>query len=254
MRIRKHTVGPIGRASRQLRRLVGHDRGLMIGRAYRCIRLARADSIPAVQRGNPDYATLRHAIREAGTDSLAHFTNGHTIEGGLSLQQDPGESAALCSFLKERERHPDVRRDRLSKRRACLFLYRKLGFELVVSLDDGRHPRAPEQPTNFAQIAVVSQYVGDSPASTAAAFLKAKLDRPIDIAFADGDHAYEGVMQEMHLVRRFCRPGRPLILHDTIAAPGVGGLLECLRSRFVRPVADYVGTSVPLGIGIAELR
>src|SRR5664280_1988073 len=255
MRIRKHTVRPIGRAPRQLRRLVGADRGLMVGRAYRRVRLARADSIPAIQGRNPDYATLRHAIREVGTDSLAHFGNGYTFEGGLSLQQNPDEFAALCTFLKERGPHRTCVEIGSASGGVCLFLYRRLGFELVVSLDDGRHPRAPEQPANFAQIPGVRQYVGDSHAPAAAAFLKAELDRPIDVAFVDGDHSYEGVMQDIHLVRRFCRPGSLLILHDTIAAPGVErARLECLRSRFARPVAEYVGTSVPLGIGIAELR
>ncbi len=227
----------------------------MIGRAYRRVRLARADSIQAIQTRNPEFSTLRDAIRAAGTDSLGHFGNEYAFEGGLSLQQNPDEFAALCAFLEERGPHRTYVEIGSASGGACLFLYRRLAFELVVSIDDGGHPRAPEQPANLAQIPGIRQYIGDSHAPGAAAFLEAELKRPIDVAFVDGDHSYEGVAQDIHLVRGFCRPGSLLILHDTVAAPGVEkAWLECLRSSSMKPVAEYVGTSIPLGIGVAEIR
>ena len=227
----------------------------MAGRLYRRFRLSRVDTITDVRHRGPQFAVARGEIRQAGTDSLSHFGNDYAFEGGLSLQQNPDEFAALCAFLAERSPNRTYVEVGSASGGACLFLYRKLGFDRVITLDDGGHPRAPEQSGNFAQIPGLLRYVGDSHAESAASFLEKALDGPIDVAFIDGDHRYAGVMQDIRLVRRFCRPGSLLILHDTVASPGVElAWLQCLRSNGLKPVAEYVGDERPLGIGIAEIR
>lgn len=255
MPLYKRALRPMGRVYRRVHLLAGRVYRPLIGRMYRRVYLPRVDTIPDIRSRNPGFSAVRDAIRQAGTDSLSHFGNGYSFEGGLSLQQNPDEFAALCEFLDERKPHRTYVEIGSASGGACLFLYRRLGFDQVVSLDDGGHPRALEQPANFAQISGIRQYVGDSHAPTAVSYLETELNGPIDVAFVDGDHSYAGVMQDIHLVRRFCRPGSLLILHDTVAAPGVEkAWLKCLRSDFLKPVAEYVGNERPLGIGIAEIR
>jgi cephalosporin hydroxylase len=246
---------PIRRVYRTLREMVGRAYGPRIRRIYRRRYLSEVDTIAAIRSRYPDFSFIRDAIRNAGTDSLSHFGNDYAFEGGLSLQQNPDEFAALCAFLEERGPHRTYVEIGSASGGACLFLYQRLGFERVVSLDDGGHPRAPEQPANFAQIPGIRQYVGDSHAAAAESYLEAELDGPVDVAFVDGDHSYAGVMQDIELMRRFCQPGSLLIFHDTIAAPDVEkAWLKSIRSDSLKPVAEYVGDERPLGIGIAEIR
>ena len=257
MPIYNRALPPMGRVYRRVHWLVGRVYrrvNRLVGRVYRRVYLPPVDTIPDIRSRYPGFSAVREAIRQAGTDSLSHFGPGYASEGGLSLQQNPDEFAALCAFLEERGPHRTYVEIGSASGGACLFLYRRLGFDQVVSLDDGGHPRAPEQPANFAQIPGIRQYVGDSHAPKAVSYLEAELSSPIDVAFVDGDHSHAGVMQDIHLVRRFCRPGSLLILHDTVAAPGVEkAWLKCLRSDFLKPVAEYVGNERPLGIGIAEI-
>jgi predicted O-methyltransferase YrrM len=249
------TLRPIGRVYRRVQLLVERGYRLLVGRAYRRIYLPRVDTIPDIRSRNPGFSAVRDAIRKAGTDSLSHFGNGYESEGGLSLQQNPDEFAALCAFLEERRPHRRYVEIGSASGGACVFLYRRLSFDQVVSLDDGGHPRAPEQRENFAQIPGIRQYVGDSHAPAAVSYLENELSGPIDVAFVDGDHSYAGVMQDIDLVRRFCRPGSLVILHDTVATPGVEkAWLKCARSDLFKPLAEYVGNERPLGIGIAEIR
>jgi cephalosporin hydroxylase len=225
----------------------------LFGRGYRRLYLPRVDTLPEVRRTSQGFTALRDEIREAGTDSLDHFGNGYAFEGGLSLQQNPDEFAALCMFLGRRGPHAIYLEIGSASGGACLFLYRKFRFSQVISMDDGGHPRAIEQERNFAEIPGVLRYVGDSHAPGAARFLEEELAGPVDVAFVDGDHSYSGVMQDIDLVRRFLRPGSLLVLHDTVASTGVErAWLRCIRADFLRPVAEYVGTERPLGIGIAE--
>ena len=244
-----------GRVYGRARESAGRVYGPLLRRMYRRIYLPRVDTIRDIQVRNPGFGEIRDAIRQAGTDSLTHFGNEYAFEGGLSLQQNPDEFAALCAFLEERGPHRTYVEIGSASGGACVFLHRRLEFEHVLSLDDGGHPRAPEQAANFAQIPQMRQYVGDSHAPKAATYLETELRGPIDVAFVDGDHSYAGVMQDIELVRRFCRPGSLLILHDTVAAPDVEkAWLKCLRSDSLKPVAEYVGNERPLGIGIAEIR
>ena len=64
--------------------------------------------IPGVQdvAADPAFEELRTRVRESGCDCLRKFANGYTLEGGLALQQNPDEFAALCLFLQRRGPFP----------------------------------------------------------------------------------------------------------------------------------------------------
>jgi predicted O-methyltransferase YrrM len=204
------------------------------------------------RRHEPGFDALTDAIRAMGADSLPHFQNGYTHEGGLALQQHPEEFAALCLFLRSRRPYRRYLEIGTGSGGQCLALFREVGFERGVVLDDGRHPRAAEQEGNLGQIPHLERFIGDSHSDQAREFLEQRLDGPLDLAFIDGDHAYEGVLADIELALRFTRPGTQLVLHDTVASPGVeAAWTELLRRSQVEALGEYVGADRPLGIGVA---
>lgn len=221
---------------------------------YRRRTLGAIDSIVAIKRRHADFVQVRDRIRASGTDSLSHFGNGYTHEGGLYLQQNPDEFAALTLFLRERGPHKAYMEIGAASGGACLFLSREVGFESVLSLDNGEHPRAVAQAAHFAQVRNFKQFLGDSHSEEARCFLETNVDRKLDVAFIDGDHSYEGVWQDIELTLPFCRKGALIVLHDTIACYGVEkAWLRCGREKRVRPLAEYVGDVKPLGIAVSEV-
>jgi predicted O-methyltransferase YrrM len=190
-------------------------------------------------------------VRNAGTDSLSHFGNGYTHEGGLYLQQNPEEFAQLALLLKAcgpRETYLEIGS---ASGGACRFLDDEVGFVDVLSIDDGQHPRAEHQVQLLPER--TRRFIGDSHSPDARAFVEAA--PLLDVAFIDGDHSYEGVTQDLAMVLPRCRPGALVVLHDTVACEGVKrAWAELLASGKVVKVAEYVGAERPLGIGVATVQ
>jgi predicted O-methyltransferase YrrM len=208
----------------------------------------------AKRRRASGFDALTTAIRGMGADSLEHFRNGYTHEGGLALQQHPEEFAALCLFLRERAPYRGYLEIGTGSGGQCLALYREVGFEHGVVLDDGRHPRAGEQERNLGQIPHLDRFVGDSHSGAAREFLDRHLSAPVDLAFIDGDHSYEGVLADIELALAFSHPATQLVFHDTIASPGVeAAWTELTRRPDVQALGEYVGADRPLGIGVAAV-
>lgn len=219
---------------------------------YRRTQLGKLDAIQDIRaRHGDEFVRVRDLIRTSGTDSLSHFGNGYTYEGGLSLQQNPDEFAALILLLKERRPYANYMEIGSASGGACLLLQREIGFERVMSLDNGEHPRAVEQKQNFSQIPNFRQFLGDSHSTAARDYLRQNVEGKLDVAFIDGDHSYEGVWQDIELTLPFCRPGTIIILHDTVACDGVErAWLRGVRERRIKPIAEYIGEEKPLGIGV----
>lgn len=217
--------------------------------------IGAVESIADVRRRAPDFDAVRDRIRSGGTDSLSHFGNGYTHEGGLLLQQNPDEFAALAVFLRERGPHAEYMEIGSASGGACLFLHREVGFGRVLSLDNGEHPRAVAQPEHFSQIENFKQFLGDSHSEEARRFLEAEVGGPLlDVAFIDGDHSYEGVWQDIELTRPFCRPGALMVLHDTVACEDVKlAWFRVAEEGVVRPLAEFIGEERPLGIAVGEI-
>lgn len=221
---------------------------------YRRALLGSVDTIQSVQQRQQSFGAVRDMIRQAGTDSLQHFANGYTFEGGLCLQQNPDEFAALCLFLKERRPYTNYMEIGSASGGACLVLSREVGFTNIFSLDDGQHPRAVEQQKHFGQIPGLKQFVGDSHSPAAAQFLQTQLPGKLDVAFIDGDHSYTGVWQDIELTLPFSRPGTLFVLHDTVACGGVEqAWLRCIREKRVKPLAEFIGAEKPLGIAVGAV-
>lgn len=134
-------------------------------------------------------------------------------------------------------------------------LSEEVGFEEVLSLDDGRHPRAGEQEANFGRVPNVKWFTGDSHSDEARAFLARNVEQPLDLVFIDGDHSFRGVWQDLCLSLEFCRTGTLVVLHDTVACGGVEkAWLQAVRKELLTPVAEFIGDPKPLGIAIGLVR
>lgn len=216
--------------------------------------LNQVDSIASIEARHPEFNRMRTLIREAGTDSLEYFGNGYTHEGGLYLQQNPDEFAALCLLLTEHrpiERYLEIGS---ASGGACLFLYQHVGFGAVYCVDDGNHSRASSQDVHFSRIRNCHRFLGDSHDEEARRFVRERAGTGIDVAFIDGDHSYEGVVQDIRLVTPFCRRGGLVILHDTVACAGVQrAWAELCENPQMCPRAEYIGAERPLGIGVASI-
>jgi len=202
-----------------------------------------------------DFAPLRERIRAAGTDSLKDFQNGYTLEGGLSLQQNPDEFAALCVTLARWKPIRNYLEIGSASGGSCRFLNEYLQFNTVFSLDDGRHPRASEQEANFRTIPSLERFIGDSHSEDARRFLAQHVQGTLDVAFIDGDHSYEGASADLRLVSAFSRPGTIVIFHDTVACEGVRRLWQrSMRTGLIKGIAEFVGEDAPLGIGVGSMQ
>ncbi|GAC1361679.1 MAG: hypothetical protein NVSMB32_00960 [Actinomycetota bacterium] len=206
--------------------------------------------------GEPEFVRLRALICQSGTDCLRHFGNGYSREGGLALQQNPDEFAALCLFLKRRRPFSRYLEIGSASGGTGLFLWRELAFDLLASIDDGEHRRAAEQKVNLAGIPGFCQFVGNSHSPEARVFLEGALGGlPLDLVFVDGEHTREGVWRDVEMIRPFCTPGTLLVLHDTQACDGVEiAWLRAITEGIVTPLAEFVGDRRPLGIGVGSVN
>lgn len=213
------------------------------------------ETVASLQAAEPEFEALFRRVCASGTDDKWWFGRAYDHVGGLALQQNPWELAALCLLLRRHEPRATYLEIGSASGGTCRFLHEQAGFGRVLSLDDGAHPRAGEQDANFAAIGEVERFAGDSHSPAAAAWLAERVPgRDLDVAFVDGDHAWRGVRQDVRLVLPFCRPGALLILHDTVECPGVKWAWRELRAtRRVEAVAELAGPERPLGIGVGRV-
>ncbi|HWF74600.1 MAG TPA: class I SAM-dependent methyltransferase, partial [Solirubrobacteraceae bacterium] len=227
--------------------------GRWVSRGLRA--LDRGESIASVRARHPEFDALQEEIRALGTDNLAVLGDDYRIEGGLGLQQRTNEFAALCLYLEDRRPAGTYLEIGTASGGTCRVLQQRLAFEEILSLDDGRHPRAGEQDANFAVIAgsaEIHRYLGDSHALAAEEFIARHLSGRIGLAFIDGDHSYAGVLADTVLVLRHAAPGTLLVYHDTVACPGVRNhWIAGMISGLFAPVAHFVDDRPgALGIGV----
>lgn len=193
-------------------------------------------------------------IRKAGTNSLSHFQNGYEFEGGLLLQQNPDEFAALCVYLSKQASSATYLEIGTASGGTCRFLSETIGFKQVYVIDDGKHPDACHQSENLPHVPNLKRFVGDSHSPAAAEFLRRHVMNPLDVILVDGDHSYRGAWLDVQLALTVSRPGTLLVFHDTVACSGVErAWLKSVREKLIRPIAEFIGDEMPLGIGVGEV-
>jgi len=223
-------------------------------RLQRKLYLRGLQSISDVRASFPDFDQTVQNIRNVGTNSLLSFRNGYKLEGGLRLQQNPAEFAALCTYLRAHAPGAAYMEIGTASGGTCRFLNEMIGFSQVCIVDDGNHPDACYQADNLRDIPKLQHFVGDSHSPAAADFLHSHVTSPLDVIFVDGDHSYEGAWQDVQLALTVSRSGTILVFHDTVACRGVElTWLRSVREKLLRPIAEFIGDEAPLGIGVGEV-
>jgi predicted O-methyltransferase YrrM len=233
----------------QLTRAVGMS-------AVRRLAAPGIETIGSVRAAEPEWDAVRRRVLGAGSENREFFGTEFEFDGGMHLQQNADEFTALTLLLRRQEPRATYVEIGSASGGSCRFLQEEVGFGRILAMDDGQHPRTPEQKPNFAAIGNVTQWVGDSHSPDAKRFLAEWTARdPIDVAFIDADHSYEGVKQDVQMVVPRCRPGTLLVFHDTRSCPGVQRLwLELRARRLAKPIAEFVGEDPVLGIGVARVE
>ncbi|MEM9914736.1 MAG: class I SAM-dependent methyltransferase [Planctomycetota bacterium] len=83
-------------------------------------------------------------------------------------------------------------------------------------------------------------------------------DQPIDYAFIDGDHLYEGVKQDFEMYGPLVRPGGLIGFHDTQPRPQqptiqVDRLWREIVERYPDHTQEFVGPGRAIGIGLLRV-
>lgn len=209
------------------------------------------DTIGAIRgRGPREFDEALTLVREAGTDNLSHFGCGYTHEGGLSLQQNPFEFAALLMMLVGTKR-PVYLEIGSASGGVARMLHALLQFDKMFSIDDGGHHRYPELADNF-RLLPMDHIKTDSHGMAVREWCATRLvDSRPDILFIDGDHSEAGVWQDIQLMRPYWHNGSLIILHDIVACDGVKKAWQRgSGEKLWMPLAEYIADEKPLGIGV----
>lgn len=216
--------------------------------------VANVEDITDLRLRHKKFDAIHDQICSLGTDSFNYFGHSYSLEGGYYLQQNPEEFAAFCLFLEEKSPYTNYLEIGTASGGTCLYLYNILRFQNVMSIDDGTHRRAAHQKEFLSQIPNVTQFIGDSHSKNARTFIRNNLKGHFNIVFIDGDHRFKGAWQDVQLVLPFSKPGTLLIFHDTVAAKGVEKIwVHCIRKKIIVPLAEFIGTDRPMGIGVGQI-
>lgn len=200
---------------------------------------------------HPRFEELKKRAADVGSDAVHVFGGTHT--GGYYIQQNPDEFSALLCLLLERCRPIGVYGEiGVAAGGTTRLIYENVGFENAFLIDDGNHPKHRFFRENIDAFKLRTWVgIGDSHGKEIAEQLHTCMTayHPtfFDVVFIDGDHSYEGVKQDIALVKPYCHPTTILIFHDTVCCAGVKRAFAELK----HPVAEFVSEEKPLGIGVA---
>ena len=214
------------------------------------------ETIGSVAKLGAGFDAMLARVRAAGTDSRRVFGEDYAAEGGLCLQQNTREFAALLCLLVRRKPIRHYLEIGTASGGTCKMLHEAIGFESIISLDDGKHPRAALQKESLAGLPNFRQFLGDSHSPAAGEFMAREVaPGSVDVAFVDGDHSAQGVTMDVALIRPYVRRGGWIILHDTVACDGVEAAWMGLSADpAMRPVAEFIGPDHAMGIAVAEVQ
>jgi len=157
-------------------------------------------------------------VKAQGSENETFF--GYpVVEGGLYLQQDPFEFAALTKFLAEEVKSADLTLDLgIASGGQTKFLRDHFEAKETIILDDGKHPLFHhwERIKKEVKSDIVFEMIEDSHKPSVREALKPWYGK-VDLAYVDGDHSYKGLRQDIFLMKHLMKDGSLLILHDTTA-------------------------------------
>lgn len=203
-------------------------------------------------RSSPRFEGHLKYIEEQGSYSLEFF--GGKFAGGARLQQNPEEFAAFLTFLGDHSVGLYLEVGSASGAFIKTMMTR-LPIVNAVMIDDGSTDKE-EQDAVVESLDYVTRFTGDSHSAEAWDFLDEQGIK-YDLIFIDGDHSYEGVLQDIDLVLPYADQDTLIAFHDIRCqhVPGVGKAYdEAIAQGKITPIAEFVSATHanPLGIAVCK--
>ena len=154
-------------------------------------------------------ASIEKFIEEKGSDHIPTFGGGY--EGGIHIQQVPDELAPCIEYLLANK--------------AVIHNYLEIGVaaggttfvfnhyfspDNMVLIDDNSHPKARLRQS----IIESANYLEILGSSTDPEIIK-KSEKEYDLIIIDGDHSFEGVMNDFNNYSKYLKQGGYIIFHDS---------------------------------------
>ena len=198
----------------------------------------------------PTVEEIKQFILDAGSDHLPTF--GGSYEGGIHLQQCPGEIApCLVELLKCKDEIKNYLETGSAAGGSAFIFNHFFPLEKMVLIDDNKHGKHSLRSETLKDINC-QELVGRSDDEVVYDSV-AKMGIQFDLILLDSDHSYQNVRLEAALYLPFLRPGGFLFLHDTVYAPDGDGrvMRELAKGPEMELVAEYVSPEGPkCGIGL----
>jgi predicted O-methyltransferase YrrM len=154
----------------------------------------------------------------------------HNIKGEINdvfLQQDLDEISGAINFLLEQgvkySNFLEVGSAAGGNARVFSDL---LNIKDITIIDDNQHPEHIYRHENLKHLNI-NEYIGNSQSAEAKAWLEQQ-NKKYDIVYIDGDHSYQGVLNDIENYKHFVESDGFLIFHDHIACDGVRIALDKL--------------------------
>jgi predicted O-methyltransferase YrrM len=158
------------------------------------------------------FPNILEYVKEVGTDNIGAFSGNH--EGGYYLQQVPHEITAFITYLIDNgltsfENYLEIGSAAGGLTR---LLSDFIELQNVYIIDNNEHDTHRARRTLLYELNP-TEFVGDSHSRLCWRTM-CGWDKKFDLVHIDGDHSYEGVMEDTILVSRHLKDGALVMLHD----------------------------------------
>jgi len=197
-------------------------------------------------------AGIKQFILDAGSDSLQ--TCGGNYEGGIYLQQVPGELApCLIELLKYKNEIKSYLEIGSAAGGSAYIFNHFFNLNKIVLVDDNKHHWAGLRKGTLKDVNY-REIIGRSESEESIRTIS-DFNMLFDLIMIDGDHSYTNTKLDVTLYLRFLRSGGFLFLHDTVYSPqGNGRVARELKADIgMEFVGEYIAEKGPK-LGIALFR
>lgn len=213
-----------------------------------------------------EFHKVRQEIETLGSDSLGFF--GGSFEGGINLQQIPDELADIICFLSTVQFSID-RYLEIGAATGGLTYVINHYFKpnTIVLIDDNKHNRHHLRSKileDINRIEIIgnshSHYISDCLREYTRTDSMSNIPYLFDFVVIDGDHSYEGVKQDLELIKYHLSKYHLIMLHDIHVNSDVSEVpklrQEILESNhwLEEVFATFSKVMKPCGIGLYRIK
>lgn len=194
---------------------------------------------------------IEQFIIDSGSDDVPHFGG---VQGGIQCQQIADEFAPCIEAIMKSRKKIESYLEVGSAAGGSVFLINHFFKPVkIVVVDDNKHPKAHLRPYILRDIPH-EEVIGDSHNKNTVDQIK-ELCGSYDLVLLDGDHFFNGVMEDIKNYGSLLNDGGFLIIHDTqMGHPfGAGKAFEKAKESF-EFIGEFVSEKHSRQCGVGLLR